>query len=220
MPVTVLNSPIVNRYPQPAFNKATDILAVIGFAIGIIMETVSDIQKYKFKQNHKERGAVCNKGFFAWSRHPNYFAEILIQFCKFCPQEIWRYQPNIFIPAIFMLAVTPASYNYVHGGAKAALFASIVGPIFLTTLLMFVSGLTLQERPGAKKRYEKGEGWNEYAAYLHQTSMLIPFPPALYKRMPVILKRTLFLEFPIYVFDPAKHADQEAVQRNAEEGHN
>jgi hypothetical protein len=61
-----------------------------------------------------------------------------------------------------MLAVTPASYNYVHGGAKAALFASIVGPIFLTTLLMFVSGLTLQERPGAKKRYEKGEGWNEY----------------------------------------------------------
>lgn len=82
MPVTVLNSPIVNRYPQPAFNKATDILAVIGFGIGIIMETVSDIQKYKFKQNHKERGAVCNKGFFAWSRHPNYFAEILIQFCK------------------------------------------------------------------------------------------------------------------------------------------
>ncbi|KAG9673117.1 oxidoreductase-like protein, partial [Aureobasidium melanogenum] len=202
MPVTVLNSPIVNQYPQPAFNKATDILAVIGFGIGIIMETVSDIQKYRFKQNHKERGAVCNVGFFAWSRHPNYFAEILIQF------------------SIYMLAVTPASYNYVHGGAKAALFSSVVGPVFLTTLLMFVSGLTLQERPGAKKRYEKGEGWNEYAAYLHQTSILIPFPPALYKRMPVILKRTLFLEFPIYVFDPAKHADQDAAQRHAEEGHN
>ncbi|CAD0024811.1 unnamed protein product [Aureobasidium pullulans] len=175
---------------------ATDILAVIGFGIGIIMETVSDIQKYRFKQTHQERGAVCNKGFFAWSRHPNYFAEILIQF------------------------LTPASYNYVQGGAKAALFASIVGPIFLTTLLMFVSGLTLQERPGAKKRYEKGEGWNEYAAYLHQTSILIPFPPALYKKMPVILKRTLFLEFPIYVFDPAKHADQGAAQRQAEEGNN
>ena len=89
MPVTVLNSPIVNRYPQPVFNKATDILAVIGFGIGIIMETVSDIQKYKFKQNHKERGAVCNKGFFAWSRHPNYFAEILIQFCKFPSSDSW-----------------------------------------------------------------------------------------------------------------------------------
>lgn len=119
--------------------------------------------------------------------------------------------------AIFMLAVTPASYNYVHGGAKAALFASVVGPVFLTTLLMFVSGLTLQERPGAKKRYEKGQNWPEYAAYLHDTSILIPFPPQLYRKMPVILKRTLFLEFPIYVFDPAKHADED-TQRQAEEG--
>lgn len=84
---------------------------------------------------------------------------------------------------------------------------------------MFVSGLNLQERPRAKKLYEKGEGWPEYAAYLHVTSILIPFPPQLYKRMPVLVKRTLFLEFPMYVFDPAKHADQSAVeQRESEEG--
>ena len=118
-----------------------------------------------------------------------------------------------------MIAVTPAATNNVHGGAKAALYASIVGPVFLTTLLMFVSGLTLQERPAAKKKYEKGAGWPEYEAYLHKTSMLIPFPPQLYSRMPVILKRTLFLEFPIYVFDPAKHADQNKVrERESEEG--
>jgi len=120
------------------------------------------------------------------------------------------------------MAVGPASYNYVPSGTgpHAALFASILGPILLTTLLMFVSGLTLQERPGAKKRYEKGEGWPEYAAYLNRTSMLIPFPPQLYKRVPVFLRRTLFLEFPIYVFDPAKHADQSKVQqRQSEEGH-
>ncbi|GAB7354350.1 hypothetical protein MBLNU459_g4859t1 [Dothideomycetes sp. NU459] len=203
MPVTLLNSPKVNQYAQPAFDKATDILAVIGFAIGITIETVSDIQKYRFKQTHKSGAAVCDKGFFKWSRHPNYFAEILIQF------------------SIFMMAVTPASYKYVPSGSGpyAALYASILGPILLTTLLMFVSGLTLQERPGAKKRYEKGEGWPEYAAYLHRTSMLLPFPPQLYKRMPVFLKRTIFLEFPIYVFDPAKHADQSKVQqRQAEEG--
>lgn len=96
MPVTVLNSPIVNQYPQPAFNKATDILAVIGFGIGIIIETVSDIQKYRFKQNHKERGAVCNVGFFAWSRHPNYFAEILIQFCKSARYNVWYTPSDVF----------------------------------------------------------------------------------------------------------------------------
>lgn len=84
---------------------------------------------------------------------------------------------------------------------------------------MFLSGLPLQERPGAKKRYEKGIKWPEYERYLGRTSILIPFPPQLYQKMPTIVKRTIFLEFPIYVFDPAKHADQSKVQaENAEEG--
>lgn len=118
-----------------------------------------------------------------------------------------------------MMAVTPASYAYVHNGARAALYASVVGPVFLTVLLMFVSGLTLQERPRAKKIYEKGEGWPEYAAYLHKTSILLPFPPQVYKRLPIAVKRSLLLEFPIYVFDPVKHADQPSSQdREAEEG--
>ena len=118
-----------------------------------------------------------------------------------------------------MIAVTPAEFSNLDSGARAALYASIVGPIFLTVLLMFVSGLPLQERPGAKKRYEKGQGWPEYERYLHDTSMLIPFPPQIYSKLPVFVKRTLFLEFPMYVFDPAKHADQDKVQeREAEEG--
>lgn len=118
-----------------------------------------------------------------------------------------------------MIAVSPAAEGYVHGGARAALYASVVGAIFLTVLLMFVSGLTLQERPGAKKRYENGTNWEGYARYLHRTSILIPFPPQLYAPMPVFLKRTLFLEFPIYVFDPAKHADKgKTQQRQSEEG--
>jgi hypothetical protein len=127
--------------------------------------------------------------------------------------------PKLIVTGIFTIAVSPAAYNYVSGGAYDALYASILGPFFLTLLLMFVSGLTLQERPGAKKRYEKGNRWPEYEQYLHCTSILIPFPPQLYAKLPVILKRTIFLEFPIYVFDPAKHADQDKVQaRTAEEG--
>lgn len=118
------------------------------------------------------------------------------------------------------------------------MYASIVGFIFLTTLLLFVSGLTLQvmetpkrqieatisntniqERPGAKKRYEKGTGWHDYEKYLQETSILFPMPPAIWRNLPVIVKRTVGLEFPIYVFDPAKHADQDAVKQNrAEQG--
>jgi hypothetical protein len=118
-----------------------------------------------------------------------------------------------------MIAVSPAAYGYVHGGAYSALYASILGAFFLTLLLMFVSGLPLQERPGAKKRYESGNHWESYLEYTRRTSILIPVPPQLYVRMPTILKRTIFLEFPLYVFDPAKHADQSKVrEREAEEG--
>ncbi|KAL9621804.1 MAG: hypothetical protein Q9160_003777 [Pyrenula sp. 1 TL-2023] len=202
-PVTIINSPAVQQYPQHSFGTGSDIAGIILWTIGFVMESVSDVQKYLFKANNKDKSAVCNVGFFAYTRHPNYFGEILIQF------------------AIFMIAVSPSAYGSVPSGsgAYAAQYSAILGPIFLTTLLLFVSGLTLQERPGAKKRYESGQGWEEYSRWLKRTSILIPFPPALYERMPVIVKRTVLLEWPMYVFDPAKHADQGKVrEREAEEG--
>ncbi|KAH8592085.1 oxidoreductase-like protein [Bisporella sp. PMI_857] len=202
LPVTILNSPKVLQYNQPSFGTGRDIAGVILYTVGFIMESVSDAQKYRFRSNNKDKSAICDKGFFSWTRHPNYFGEILIQF------------------SIFMTAVSPAANGYVHGGAYKALYASILGAFFLTILLLFVSGLTLQERPGAKKRYEKGQHWDEYARYLNRTSILIPFPPQIYGKLPTILKRTLFLEFPIYVFDPAKHSDAAQGQRSAEEGGN
>lgn len=106
-----------------------------------------------------------------------------------------------------MIAVSPAADGQVRGQAFKALYATILGPAFLTILLMFVSGLPLQERPGAKKRYEKNSNWEGYRRYLDRTSILIPFPPQVYERLPTVLKRTVLLEFPMYVFDPAKHSD-------------
>lgn len=201
LPVTLLNSPAVTRFAQPKFGTDEDIAGIVLWSVGFIMESVSDIQKYRFRSAHGSDGAVCDVGFFAWTRHPNYFGEIIIQF------------------GIFTIAVSPAANGFVSGGAYRALYASILGPFFLTMLLMFVSGLTLQERPGAKKRYEKGNNWAAYERYLKRTSILIPFPPQLYAKMPTFLKRTIFLEFPIYVFDPAKHSDHSMPGgRSAEEG--
>jgi hypothetical protein len=58
-----------------------------------------------------------------------------------------------------------------------------------------------------------------YKRWTERTGILIPFPPQLYAPLPTILKRTLFLEFPVNVFDPVKHADPKKVQdRQAEEG--
>ena len=116
-----------------------------------------------------------------------------------------------------MIAVSPSAYGYVAGQTYNAQYGAILGPFFLTLLLMFVSGLTLQERPGAKKRYESGNHWESFKKYTERTSILIPFPPQLYVLMPTILKRTIFLEFPIYVFDPAKHSDKKGNEENAAE---
>jgi hypothetical protein len=88
-------------------------------------------------------------------------------------------------------------------------------------LLLFVSGLPLQEIPNAQKRYQKSLNWEAYQEYLHRTSILIPLPPAIYAPMPIWLKRTLLLEFPMYVFNPTKEDDMERRrsrdERNEEE---
>ncbi|KAF4979838.1 hypothetical protein FZEAL_4032 [Fusarium zealandicum] len=188
LPVTLINSPNVTRYPQHSFGTGRDIAGIVLWTIGFVMESLSDVQKYQFRNTHNGSD-VCDKGFFAYSRHPNYFGEIIMQF------------------AIYMIAVSSAADGYVDGQAYKALQASILGPLLLTILLMFVSGLPLSERPKAKTRYEKGNNWEGYKQWLNRTSILIPFPPQLYEKMPVFLKRTLFLEFPMYVFDPAKHSE-------------
>jgi len=197
LPVTVLNSPAVTAYTAPRYGTtAGDIVGLLLWVVGFGLEAVADVQKFRHRMRGMTgpEGAVCDTGLFACSRHPNYFGEILLQF------------------GIFMVAVVPASHGAVPrgSGASAALYASIVGPVFLTVLLLFVSGLNLQERPGAKRRFERdgpaGPVWTRYRTWLERTSILIPFPPGLYVRLPVWVKRTVFLEFPIYVFDPVKHA--------------
>ncbi|KAI1772066.1 DUF1295-domain-containing protein [Hypoxylon cercidicola] len=199
LPVAVLNSPAVRRYqPQAPFGTARDVAGVVLFAVGFVMESASDTHKFVFR-SRGDKAAVCDGGFFSWSRHPNYFGEIIIQF------------------SIYMICVSAAADGPVGGQAFKALYATIVGPFFLTILLMFVSGLPLSERPGAKKRYENSLNWDAYQRYLNRTSILIPFPPQIYEHLPTFIKRTVFLEFPIYVFDPAKHSDAAKSQQAAGE---
>ena len=83
LPVTLVNSPAVTAFPQPAFGTGCDIAGVIMYAIGLFLETVADAQKYQFRSKEENKGHVCNIGLFKWSRHPNYFGEILVQFGQF-----------------------------------------------------------------------------------------------------------------------------------------
>ena len=58
-----------------------------------------------------------NKGVWAWSRHPNYFGEILLWF------------------GIWLLCIAPATQGVVTRRAANALYASVLGPAFLTCII-------------------------------------------------------------------------------------
>ena len=55
-----------------------DGLGVLIFIAAIVGETISDRQMKAFKDDAANHGKVCDRGLWAWSRHPNYFFEALI----------------------------------------------------------------------------------------------------------------------------------------------
>ncbi len=63
------------------FTKANALLTVLGmtiFSMGFLLESIADFQLQAFKKNHQHQ--VCNVGLWQYSRHPNYFGELLIWF--------------------------------------------------------------------------------------------------------------------------------------------
>ncbi|ORY72897.1 hypothetical protein BCR35DRAFT_293970 [Leucosporidium creatinivorum] len=215
LPVTILNSPNVSDAASGgghlAFGTAGDIIGVILFALGFLLEAIADQQKYLFKSSKPPKGAIMTKGVWRFMRHPNYTGEICL----------WW--------GIWALCVSPATHGVVSGGGRKALIASVLGPVFISLLLFFVSGLPPSEKPTAKKYYlmshganpESGDKWAEYKAYLNRTSIFFPIPPSLYRPIPAVIKQTLLLDFPMFKFDEhkdGKEAVEEERRKNSEQG--
>lgn len=134
-------------------------LEIAGFVCWVLfyyMETSADSQKMAFivkKAKAKVKGAVCNIGWWRYSRHPNYFGEWMIwnSLCLFASQSVLN------------LNVTPSE--------KAACFFCF----FLLTLLMFwCLILWTGTKPAEAGSVKRRPG---YKAYQQSTSMFIPFFP-------------------------------------------
>ena len=113
---------------------------------GLLIEAVADAQKAAFRAKEENRGRFVASGLWRYSRHPNYFGEMLVWWGLF-------------------LYVVPV----LHGAA----FAVVIGPVFITLLLLFVSGIPLLE----KSANEKYGGDAAYRDYKRRTSILVPLPP-------------------------------------------
>jgi steroid 5-alpha reductase family enzyme len=68
---------VMNSPKNISFLDCTGIILVL---LGLVGESVADLQLYHFKQ--KQQGKVCNIGLWYYSRHPNYFFELFI-WCGF-----------------------------------------------------------------------------------------------------------------------------------------
>ncbi|KAF1873202.1 hypothetical protein Lal_00016341 [Lupinus albus] len=166
--VWAVSSPVtlVNSSDRKPFLQAADIAGWIMWSVGFIIEATSDQQKLHFKQSPENKEKWCNVGLWKYSRHPNYFGELLL----------WW---GIFV------ASTPV--------LRGAEWLVIFGPIFITLLLLFISGIPLLEA-SADKKFGKVD---EYRIYKQRTSPLILLPPPIYGNLPSWFK-TILLEFPLY----------------------
>jgi steroid 5-alpha reductase family enzyme len=69
---------LVASFNQTEGFAALEIAGMAIFALGLIGEATADAQLATFKRAPANRGGVCDRGLWAYSRHPNYFCEWLI----------------------------------------------------------------------------------------------------------------------------------------------
>jgi steroid 5-alpha reductase family enzyme len=122
---------------------------IVGAAVGLVgllVEAMADAQKSAFKEKEENSGRFIASGLWRYSRHPNYFGEMLV----------WW--------GLFLYAVP-----VLHGAA----FAVVIGPVFITLLLLFVSGIPPLER-SADEKYGSDAAYRDYK---RRTSILVPLPP-------------------------------------------
>lgn len=121
------------------------VLGIFIWSFGLLIETVSDFQKFSFKNNPNNKNLWIQSGLWKYSRHPNYFGEMLC----------WW--------GIFIFALP-----FIQGSS----WLTIISPLFITFILLFVSGI-----PPLEKRYNNKYADNKkYQEYKKRTSILIPLP--------------------------------------------
>ena len=115
--------------------EALGIFGYVGIAVwtvGILIEIVADQQKSAFRADPANKGKFINTGLWAWSRHPNYFGEIVL----------WTGMAIIAVPVL-----------------EGWQWATLISPVFVFLLLTRVSGVPMleeaaDERWGGQDDYE------------------------------------------------------------------
>ncbi|NND83429.1 MAG: DUF1295 domain-containing protein [Gammaproteobacteria bacterium] len=94
------------------------------WVLGFIIEVIADAQKSSFKKDPENKGHFISAGLWAWSRHPNYFGEMVL----------WTGIAVIAFPVL-------AGWQYV----------TLISPVFVYVLIRYISGVNkLEEKANSK----------------------------------------------------------------------
>ena len=112
------------------------VLGIVAWVAGFAIEVTADRQKSAFKRDPANEGDFIKSGLWAWSRHPNYFGEIVL----------WT---GIAIMALPVLS----GWRWV----------TLISPLFVILLLTRVSGIPMLEKR-AEERWGDAEEFKRYTA--------------------------------------------------------
>jgi steroid 5-alpha reductase family enzyme len=121
-------------------NQVMMYIGIIIFIIGFLFEAIGDKQLKNFLNKKDREETVLKTGLWKYTRHPNYFGEA----------TLWW--------GIFLISLA-------HGAS----ILSIIGPITITILVRYVSGVPLLEKQFADNP--------EFQEYAKKTSIFIPWIP-------------------------------------------
>ena len=130
---------LVNANPGGSL-QIFDLLAFVVWGIGFFFEVVGDKQLRDFIAERNNKREIMTQGLWKYTRHPNYFGEA----------TMWW--------GIFLFAL-----NVDLG------ITTIISPVIITWLLLFVSGVPLLE-----KKYANNKRYQEYA---QRTNKFFPWFP-------------------------------------------
>jgi steroid 5-alpha reductase family enzyme len=116
-------------------------IGIIVWLVGFYFETIGDRQLAKFKRDKSNKDKILSSGLWKYTRHPNYFGEVVM----------WW--------GIFLVAFYGTAWSWV----------SVIGPITITILILYVSGIPLLER-----HYKDNK---EFEKYKEKTNKFIPWFP-------------------------------------------
>ncbi len=118
-------------------SKPLGLVGAVGIAVwlaGILIEIVADQQKTNFRKDPANKGKFISTGLWAWSRHPNYFGEILL----------WIGMAIVAIPVL-----------------QGWQWATLISPVFVYFLLTKVSGVPMLE-DAADERWGGQDDYEDY----------------------------------------------------------